>query len=113
VNRKRVLIAAVVALAVGGVSAGWAIASGVGDDDDGAEASITGAALAKAKAAALDATGGGRVSETEVGDEESYYEVEVTRPDGSQVDVQLDKSFNVVGQEGDSDESEDEDENGS
>jgi uncharacterized membrane protein YkoI len=110
VNRKRALIAAVVALAVGGVSAGWAIASGAGDDDDdGTEVSITGAALAKAKAAALDATGGGRVSDTEVGDEESYYEVEVTRPDGSQVDVQLDRSFNVVGQEGDSDESEDED----
>jgi hypothetical protein len=36
------------------------------------------------------------VTETEVGDEESYYEVEVTRPDGSQVDVQLDRDFNVV-----------------
>ena len=38
----------------------------------------------------------GTVTETEVGDEESYYEVEVTRPDGSQVDVQLDRDFNVV-----------------
>lgn len=34
---------------------------------------------------------------TEVGDEESYYEVEVTRDDGSQVDVQLDENFVVVG----------------
>jgi hypothetical protein len=32
-----------------------------------------------------------------VGDEESYYEVEVTRDDGSQVDVQLDENFAVVG----------------
>ena len=44
-------------------------------------------------------TGEGRVTETEVGDEESYYEVEVTLDDGSQVDVQLDRSFNVVGSE--------------
>ena len=49
-----------------------------------------------ASAAALEETGGGRVTETEVGDEESYYEVEVTLDDGSQVDVQLDKSFTVV-----------------
>ena len=39
---------------------------------------------------------------TEVGDEESYYEVEVTLDDGSQVDVQLDEQFNVVGGEADS-----------
>ena len=85
-----------------------AIASGATDDDDDeTEVSITGDALDKAKAAALKATGGGRVSDTEVGDEESYYEVEVTRSDGSQVDVQLDRGFNVVGQEGDSDEVED------
>ena len=38
---------------------------------------------------------------TEVGDEESYYEVEVTLEDGSQTDVQLDRSFNVVGDEAD------------
>ena len=48
---------------------------------------------------------GSRVTETEVGDEESYYEVEVTLDDGSQVDVQLDEQFNVVGGEAD-DESE-------
>jgi hypothetical protein len=36
------------------------------------------------------------VTETEVGDEEGYYEVEVTRADGSQVDVHLDRSFGVI-----------------
>jgi uncharacterized membrane protein YkoI len=41
------------------------------------------------------------VTETEVDDEESYYEVEVTLDDGSQVDVQLDRSFNVVGSSAD------------
>ena len=37
------------------------------------------------------------MSATEVGDEESYYQVEVTLNDGSQVDVQLDENFKVVG----------------
>jgi hypothetical protein len=82
--------------------AGVAIAGGVGDDD-GSERPIGGAALDRASAAALDHTGGGRVTETEAGDEESYYEVEVTRDDGSQVDVQLDRDFEVVGSEGDDD----------
>jgi hypothetical protein len=86
-------------LAVGGV----AIAGAAGGNDDGSEKPIGGAALDRASAAALDHTGGGRVTETEVGDEESYYEVEVTRGDGSQVDVQLDRDFDVVGAEGDDD----------
>jgi len=50
----------------------------------------------------------GRVLGTEVDDEESYYEVEVTLDNGNQVDVQLDRGFNVVGSEGDDDSSEDE-----
>ena len=52
-------------------------------------------------AAALAATGGGTVTETEVGDEESYYEVEVRLDNGDQVDVQLDEAFTVVGGEQD------------
>lgn len=62
---------------------------------------ISGGALEKAKAAALDATGGGRVTGTEVRDEEGYYEVEVVRDDGSQVDVLLDSGFNVTDQSAD------------
>ena len=53
----------------------------------------------KASAAALAYTGEGQVTGTEVGDEESYYEIEVTLDDGRQVDVQLDESFAVVGTE--------------
>ena len=85
------------ALAAGGV--GVALATGGGDDS---EPPIRGTALGKAEAAALDHVGAGRVTDTEAGDEESFYEVEVTRPDGSQVDVQLDRSFEVVGDEADS-----------
>jgi len=70
-------------------------------DDDATDTPISGSDLDKASAAALKHTGEGRVSETEVGDEESLYEVEVTLDDGSQVDVQLDESFAVVGSEAD------------
>ena len=100
--RKRTVITltTVAALAAGGT----AIAAGTGDDD-ATDRPISGSALEKASAAALEHTGEGRVTETEVGDEESYYEVEVTLDDGSQVDVQLDEDFNVVGDEAD-DESE-------
>lgn len=80
------------------------------EDDDAGEQPITGEALDQASAAALEYTGGGRVTDTEVGDEDGYYEVEVTLDDGSQVDVHLDESFNVLGEEADRDESEDEDE---
>jgi uncharacterized membrane protein YkoI len=65
------------------------------------ETPITGSALEKAGAAALAHLGEGRVTETEVGDEESYYEVEVRLSNGKQVDVQLDEAFNVVGIEDD------------
>ena len=46
-------------------------------------------------------TGGGQVTGTEVSDEESQYEVEVTLDDGTQVDVQLDGQFQVVGSDAD------------
>ena len=98
-NRKIAIVGAVCVLAAA-VGGGAALASGQGDDD-ATETPITGAALAKAKAAALAYTGEGRVTGTEAGDEESAYEVEVTRPDGSQVDVQLDRSFTVVSAEDD------------
>ena len=100
-RRTKTIIAGVaVAAAVGG-GIGVANAGGFGGDDD--EAPITGPALEKATAAALAFTGGGEVTETEVGDEESLYEVEVTLADGSQVDVQLDENFEVVGSEPDQD----------
>ncbi len=87
---------AVLALATGG--AGVAVAT---SGEDGSERPISGQALDRASAAALEQTGGGRVTDTEAGDEESYYEVEVTAPDGSQADVQLDRDFNAVGQSAD------------
>jgi hypothetical protein len=96
----------IAALAAGGAAIAGAAG---GDDEDGGERPIGGTALERATDAALDHTGGGRVTGTETGDEESYYEVEVTRDDGSQVDVQLDRVFQVVGSEGDDDRGEDDD----
>ena len=105
--RKPAAVLAVVGTAALGGSAIATAASG-GGDDEGSEKAISGAALDRASDAAISHTGGGKVTATEVGDEESYYEVEVTRTDGSQVDVQLDRDFQVVGSEGDNDKSEDE-----
>jgi uncharacterized membrane protein YkoI len=103
---KRTVLALVAVAALGAGGAAIATAASGGDDNE-AEKAISGAALDRASSAALAHTGGGKVTETEVGDEESYYEVEVTRDDGSQVDVQLDRDFQVVGDEGDDDSSED------
>jgi uncharacterized membrane protein YkoI len=68
-----------------------------GDDGNEVERPITGSALERASAVALDHIGQGRVTETEIEDEDSYYEVEVTLEDGRQFDVQLDENFVVVG----------------
>jgi uncharacterized membrane protein YkoI len=96
-KRTKTMIVAASALALAAGGAGIAGATGDGDDSH----PIGGKALDVANAAALEATGGGTVTDTEVGDEESRYEVEVTQSDGSQTDVQLDRDFNVVEQSGD------------
>jgi hypothetical protein len=95
-----IITTTVVAAGVTAAALAFGLTSFAGGGDDG-EAPITGDALTKASAAALAHTGGGTVSETEVGDEDSMYEVEVTLDDGSQVDVQLDENFRVVGADAD------------
>ncbi len=92
-----VMVAAGVALgtAVGGI----AIAAGSGDDDR----PLTGSTLEKATAAALEHTGGGTVLETEAGDDGAAYGVEIRLADGTQAEVSLDRSFNVIGRETDDD----------
>jgi uncharacterized membrane protein YkoI len=95
-----IAIAAVAVLGVGGAAIAGAAGGG---DDDGSDRAISGQALDRASSAALAETGGGKVTETEVGDEEGAYEVEVTREDGSQVDVHLDQDFKVLSSAGDDD----------
>ena len=97
-DRKRKLIVAGVAAAVIGGGTAIAVAMGGGDD-----APLTGTALERATAAALEHTGGGTVIETEVGDGGAAYGVEIRLDDGSVVEVSLDERFNVLGDEADDD----------
>ena len=103
-NRKKLAATAAAAaiLALGGVSG---IAYATGDSSEQA----TGPGIEKAKSAALDHVNGGRVSGTEVGDEEGYYEIEVTRDGGSQVDVHLDRGLNILGTSADHESPDDKD----
>ena len=92
-HRARIVIAAAVTVAGLATAGVAAVSAGTNDDTD---TPITGTDLQRASAAALTSTGQGRVTGTEVGDEESYYEVEVTLDNGTELDVQLDKDFHVV-----------------
>jgi uncharacterized membrane protein YkoI len=66
-------------------------------DDDTADQHLTGATLDRASKAALAKTGGGKVTGSERDTEHgATYEIEVTKTDGSQVDVRLDDQFKVV-----------------
>jgi hypothetical protein len=95
--------AAVAALGVGGtaIAGGAGSDDGVGKGDDGEGTAITGSALDRASRIAIDQVGGGKVTGSELQDEEGYYEIEVTKDDGSQVDVHLDSHFNVLNAKGD------------
>ncbi|MFG1664960.1 PepSY domain-containing protein [Streptomyces sp. Y7] len=92
---KWIMGAALSAALIGGGTS-LAVATTGGEDN---ETPISGPALEKASAAALAHTGEGKVTDTEVGDEEGYYEVEVTLDNGKQADVHLDKDFKVLGTE--------------
>jgi hypothetical protein len=82
---------AVVALGAGGVG----IAQAVGGDDE----NVTGPEADRAKAAAVEAVGGGRAGGVESDDGGAGWEVEVTRSDGSQAEVSLDRDLKRVGTE--------------
>ena len=104
----KLIAGSAIALAVLGGGTGIALAGGAFDDDDNeTETPITGTALDRAGAAALDHTGEGRVTDTEVGDEEGYYEVEVTLDNGDEVDVHLTEDFEVTTTESDAGETDD------
>jgi uncharacterized membrane protein YkoI len=97
-KKTKLIAGAVAAVAVIGTATGVGIASG-GDDDT----PLRGRDYDRASAAALEYVGEGTVTETEVGDDGAAYGVEVRLDDGSQIEVQLDADFNVIGTEGDDD----------
>jgi uncharacterized membrane protein YkoI len=104
INVKTFVIAAAVAMLVALGAAGIAYAN-AGDSEE----QVTSPDADKAKSAAIAAVGGGTVTEVERDDgDDGYgtsgvYEVEVTREDGSQLEVHLDGDYKVVGQEADED----------
>ncbi|MBC6460997.1 PepSY domain-containing protein [Actinomadura sp. HBU206391] len=86
----RLMVVGTVSLAVMSPWAGGTTAGG-----GGSGLPITDVALIRAITVAMTHTGGGKVTETELQDDGTY-EVEVTRPDGSEVEVSLDHGFNVA-----------------
>jgi hypothetical protein len=87
-------ITAVAVLALAGV----ALASGTFESDD---PSLTGPQAEQAKAAALRFVAGTAGVVERDGEDDATWEVEVTKPDGSQVDVRLDAALKLVATEGD------------
>jgi len=69
------------------------------DSNEGPDVPITGSALERASAAALAYIGEGKVTDSEIGDEEGYYEIEIRLNNGREVDVHLDENFNVLSTE--------------
>jgi uncharacterized membrane protein YkoI len=92
---KRIVIPTVAAAAVIGV--GGVVWSSASADE------LRGEHLDRASRAAIDAVGGGRVTDSEKGDEDGAYEIEVTKDDGTQVDVHLDERYQVLSQDPDDD----------
>jgi hypothetical protein len=85
-------------------AAGVAAASGVLPDD--------GPLSVEERSQAVDAATAeveGEVVDTEAGDDGAEYGVEVRRPDGTVVEVELDANFTVVGTEADDEDSFDDD----
>lgn len=97
-KRKTILAGlAVLVVAAGGTAVATAVGAGGGSDG-----SASGPSADKAKAAALAITGGGMANQVERDNENgAVWEVEVTKPDGSTVDVRLDGSFAKVAVESD------------
>ncbi|HEY6780979.1 MAG TPA: hypothetical protein VI111_08500 [Thermoleophilaceae bacterium] len=92
--KRKTIVAAVAVLALAAGGAGVATALGSSNDSEG---SANGPGADKAKAAALAITGGGTANQVERDNENgATWEVEVTKPDGTTVDVRLDGSYNKV-----------------
>jgi hypothetical protein len=94
---RAVVVAAgsVVFVFCGGASV-WT-ATGEGPPAVGSNAPVPPDQRERAHRAALEAVGPGDVTDTEFGDEDCAFEVEVTLDDGRRIDVHVDGTFTVVG----------------
>jgi hypothetical protein len=86
-----------------GAVAGGGVAWGTAGDDD---QNVTGPDADRARAAALAHVDGKVVGVEREGEGGAVWEVEITRSDGSTVEVALDKNYNVIGSGGEEDEDE-------
>jgi hypothetical protein len=89
------------ALVIGGISGVAAGQAGTEDDRP-----LTGEQYDRATKAALEETKGGKVTDTETGDDGAAYGVEVLLDDGRQVEVNLDQNYKVTNTEADDDSNE-------
>ena len=103
-KRTRWIVGAGIAVAV--VLGGAGAVTATSADDD---AQLTGESRDKAIAAAKAHVGEGEVTDTELGDDGAAYGVEIRKPDGLQVEVNLDKDYKVTGTEDDDDSGPDDD----
>ena len=69
---------------------------------------LTGEARDRAVTAAVAHVGGGEVTDTELGDDGASYGIEVRKPDGTQVEINLDHSYAVTSTEADDDDADEE-----
>ncbi len=93
---RKIPVAIVVVAALSAGGAAWATSGRVTAGDDRDE-SVSGPGAERAGAAAVAHLGGGRVTGVERESEgREAWEVEVTRADGSTVDVSLDESYGVI-----------------
>jgi hypothetical protein len=108
---RKKLVITVTALAFSGALTGAMIAHATGNDGEGA---LHGPGARDATAAALKITHGGTANSVERDTEDgATWEVEVTRPDGTTVDVRLDDRFELVVVDGDNNDGSGTDGNGS
>jgi hypothetical protein len=90
--KKKLAIGTATAVALLAGGTGAAVASG-----DQGDHTVGGTKAARATAAALDITGGGRANSVERDHENgATWEVEVTKPTGNTVDVRLDQNYQLV-----------------
>jgi hypothetical protein len=116
---RKVLQVALVVAAIGGAAVGGAAVAGAATSHSGNpppalrnmpapgtasheshERAVTGEAAAKAKAAAVKASGGGTAGDVTTDYFGHGYEVAVTSSGGSKVEIHLDRSFNVMADPG-------------
>jgi hypothetical protein len=92
--RRKTIVATIAGAVAALAISGGAVALAGGGDGEG---SATGPDADRAVAAALTETGGGTANAVERDSEHgATWEVEVTKPDGSTVDVRLDERMHVV-----------------